>query len=100
MRIKFSGNYDSSFTFFPKSGEVQKKRSLPQFGTIFGSNWWGLFVLKGTFSSDHPALNSPWGYTQYLDGGTLNLDGGTPTLDGGDASPLQFKYRYWIYGTV
>ena len=49
--------------------------SLPQFGTILGRNWWDLFVLTGTFLSDHPALN--------LDGGTLNLDGGTQNLDEG-----------------
>ena len=38
-----------------KSGEDKKKRSLPQFGTIFGQNWWDLFRLTGTFLSDHPA---------------------------------------------
>ena len=35
-----------------------KKRSSPQFGTIFGRNLWDLLVLTGPFSSDHPALNS------------------------------------------
>ena len=42
----------------PKSGEDQKQknRSLPQFGW----NRWDLFVLTGTFSSDHPALKSQW----------------------------------------
>ena len=60
----------------PESSEDQKKRSSPQFGTIFGRNWWDLFVLTDTFSSDNPALKSRWG-TLNLDGGTLNLDGGT-----------------------
>ena len=49
--------------FSPKSGEDQKKkkkkeRSSPQFGTIFGRNLKDLFVLAGSFSSDHPALKS------------------------------------------
>ena len=46
----------------PKSSEDQKKIFKPQFGNIFGRNWWDLFVLTGgTFASDHPALKSQFG---------------------------------------
>ena len=38
-----------------------KKKSLLQFGSIFGQNWWDFFALAGTFSSDHPAWTSHWG---------------------------------------
>ena len=100
--MKFSGNYDSSCTSFPKSSKDQKnglhqklkdifpitrmktkKRSFPQFGTIFGRNWWDLFVLTGAFSSDQPSLKSWWGNAKSQVGdtksrwGTLSLDGGT-----------------------
>ena len=70
--------------FFPPNWVKTKKRSLPQFGTIFGRNWWDLFVPTGPFSSDPLALNVDWG--------TLNVDGGTRL----PASSLQFKY--WVYG--
>ena len=40
----------------PKSSEIKKKQTLPQFGTIFGRNWWDLFMVTGPFLSDHPAL--------------------------------------------
>ena len=45
------------WTFSPKSGEDKKKglHSM-QLGFIFVRNWWVLFVLTGTFLSDHPAL--------------------------------------------
>ena len=39
----------------------KKKRSSPQFGTRFGRNLKNLFVLAGSFSSDHSALKSRWG---------------------------------------
>ena len=38
--------------------KTKKTRSFPQFGTIFGRNYWDLLVLTGTFLSDHPALKS------------------------------------------
>ena len=60
--------------FFPEIRWRPKKRSSPQFGTIFSRNLKDLFVLASSFSSDHPALKSRWG--------TLNLDAGhvPPTM--------------------
>ena len=52
---------DISFLNQVKTKQKRKKKSLPQFGTIFGRNWWDLFVLIGTFSSVHPPLKSRWG---------------------------------------
>ena len=42
--------------FFPPNWVKTEKRSLPQFVTIFGRNWWDLFVPTGPFSSDPSAL--------------------------------------------
>ena len=47
--------------FSAKSGEDQKKRSSPQFETIFGRNLLDIFVLAGSCSFYHPALKSRWG---------------------------------------
>ena len=59
--------------FSSKLGEDQKKkRSSPQFGTIFGRNLKDLFLLAGSFRL----------IISNVVGGTLNLDGGTLTLDG------------------
>ena len=72
--------------FSPKSVKDQKKRSSPQFGTIwlgFIRAGWLLFVSSSS--------------SQISMGGRLNLDGGTLTLDGGvrpPASSLQFKYCF------
>ena len=55
MRKYFSGNYVFPS---PKSSEDQKKRSSPRFGTKFSRSFWDLFVLKGPFSSNQPALKS------------------------------------------
>ena len=55
--------------FPPKLSKYKKVRSLPQFGTIFGRNWWDLLELTSTFLSDLPELKSRWG--------TLTLDRGT-----------------------
>ena len=95
MRKYFSRNYVipsnavrwklKSFCLRNQVETKQKKRSSPQFGTMFGRNLWDLVVLTDPFSSDHPALKSRWGDAKSLIGETL-------TLDGGDASPLQFKY--------
>ena len=60
----------------PKLTEDQKKMSFPkievfsfeislppQFESIFGRNLLDLFMLAGSFSSDHPALKWRWGDT-------------------------------------
>ena len=64
--------------FSPKLGEDQKKKeglrrqlkcffleiNFPsKFGTIFGRNLQHLFMLAGSFASDHPALKSRLGCT-------------------------------------
>ena len=74
MRKYFNGNY---VVPYPKSSEVQKKRSSTQFGTKFDRNLLDLFELTGPFLSDQPALKSRWGDAKFRLG---------------DASPLQFKY--------
>ena len=58
MQTYFSGNYVFPS---PKLSEDQKKRSLPQFGTKISRSFWDLFVLKGPFLSNQPALKSRWG---------------------------------------
>ena len=94
MRKYFSRNYVipsnalrwklKSFCLRNQVETKQKKRSSPQFGTMFGRNLWHLVVLTDPFSSDHPALKSRWG-TQISHWGDVNSRWG-------DASPLQFKY--------
>ena len=79
MRKYFSGNYVIPS---PKLNEDQKKSSPLQFGTIFDRNVKDLFVLAGSFLSDHPALKPLRG--------TLNIDVGT----------LQFKYCPWHFEIV
>ena len=82
MRKYFSGNYVFPS---PKSSEFQKKkRSSPRFGTKFSRSFWDLFVLKGPFLSNQPALKSRWG------GAKPRWWNANPRW--GKASPLQFKY--------
>ena len=96
-------------SFFPKSGEDQKKKV---FAAIFDhfrqeicrifESWLAIFPLvirRSTLDGERLNLGGGTlnldGGTLILDGGTLNLDGGTLILDGGThppASPLQFKY--------
>ena len=74
-------------SFFPEIRWRPKKRSSPQFATIFNRKFVGslspcwLFFLWSSSAqlSMEGRLN--------LDGGTLNLDGGTLTLDGGRVFP-------------
>ena len=81
MQKYFRGNYVIPS---PKLNKDQKKKGLREFGSTFGPNSKDLFVLAGSFSSDHPALKSQWG--------DAKSQRGDANFRLGDASPLQFKY--------
>ena len=74
-------------SFFPKSGEDQKKKSLPQFATIFGKKFAGSCSPGWIFFLWSSSAQLSMGGRLNLNGGMLNLDGGTLTLDGGTRPP-------------
>ena len=76
-------------SFFPKSGEDQKKRSLPQLSTIFGRKFVGSFSPGRLFFLWSSSAQLSMGGRLKIDWGTLNLDGGTLTLDGGTRPPVE-----------
>ena len=83
---------------FPQNQEKRKKRSSPQFATIFGGKLVGSFSPGWLFFLWSSSAQLSMGGRLNLDRGTLNLDGGTLTLDGGTRPPcnLSTGHNYGI----
>ena len=77
---------------FPRNQvNTKKKRSSPQFATIFGRKFVGSFSPIWLFFLWSSSAQLSMVGCLNLDGGTLNIDGGTLTLDGGTRPPYNLS---------
>ena len=76
--------------------KTKKKRSSPQFATIFGKKFVGSFSPGWLFFLWSSSAQLSMRGRLNFNGGTLNLDGGTLTLDGETRPPvLPLQFKYW-----